>query len=75
MAVKQTSPIMGGRRGDVQRGDEVMVEMGPGEGVCEGQIVAESPDGKVTVAVFDGTTEVEVERYKVWRDGFSVQEI
>lgn len=66
---------LGPKRGEVQVNDRVMVEMGFGEPPAEGQVVAESGDGKVTVSVFNGTVEREVERHKVWRDGFSIEEI
>lgn len=71
----KTVDDLGPKRGEVSVNDRVMVEQGFGEPPAEGQVVAESPDGKVTVAIFGGTVEQEVERHKVWRNGFSIEEI
>lgn len=65
-------------RGDVRRGDQVMVDLPEiGEPPAEGQIVAESDDGSmVIVSIYDGTVEREVERRRVWRnDGYDIEEL
>lgn len=69
MAVRSTNP------GPIRKGDRVMVEMEVGQPPAEGQVVAESGDGKVTVAVFDATVEIERDRSRVWKDGFEIEEI
>lgn len=62
-------------RGDVERGDLVMCEMPTGQPPAEGQVVAETPGGGVTVAIFDGTVEREFERYRVWKAGYELEEL
>jgi hypothetical protein len=67
MAVRMTSPIRGPRRGEVEQGDQVMIDRPDHPTLEEGQVVAKTPDGKVRVSVFDATVEREVDECQVWQ--------
>jgi len=58
-----------------QRGDSVMADLGPIEGVVPGEVVATGE--RYTIAVYDGTTYIEVDEANVWRNGngYSIEEI
>lgn len=51
----------------LQRGEDVMVRLGPAEGVVEGTVKDTGP--RVTVAIYDGTTYIEVDEMNCWRVG------
>lgn len=57
----------GPSRGDVTVGDEVMIQRAF-EDVVQGQVVAQSDDGRVTVSIYGGV-DLEVEAHQVWRNG------
>lgn len=59
---------MGPKRGNFEEGDRVMVETAFGEPPEQGQVVAQTPDGKVRVAALNGLAEMEVEPHQIWRD-------
>lgn len=57
----------------LEQGASVMARVAPGE-VTEG-IVREVSGDCYTVALFEGTTEIELPAHDVWRNGYSIEPV
>lgn len=75
MSASIVTDIHGPARGEVSRGDHVEVQLGFNEAPIEGQVVAESEDGTVTVVELNSAAQMEVERSQIVRSGHSIEEI
>jgi len=57
----------------IQEGEEVLARVNPGE-MVDG-VVKEIHGDRYTIAIFEGTVEMSVEKQNVWRNGYEFKVI